>query len=83
MDDYRKIFELALVLLLQTPDTWVKGDHWIRPGAFNNVRWMSAFLYAPMMYAFSEQMADQNEDFIEGLEQFMMFTYLIYVKNCA
>ena len=79
-DDYMESCELALIMLSVKPHRWLKKDHWLSPGVFNNARWMAALLYAPKMLAFGRQLENWTEEYLKKIEQFVTFISLLYMR---
>ena len=76
-DDYRESAEVNLLVLNYVPP---RGIKWLRPGAYHHARFMAHTIYAPKMYAWSEQMG-YDDDFLQNLEVFVCFVACLFAKH--
>ena len=73
--DYRESAEISMQLLGVTPP---KGKKWRKPQGTSDARFMSLFLYAGKIFAFSDQLVIEDGD-LELYERFLMFCALYYI----
>ena len=75
-EDYRKLLELTLILLGETPP---RGVRFRIPGAFHHARWMAKLIYVLKIFLFQSQFKLTKHESVGCLE-FSLFVSLIYVK---